>query len=169
MTIPDSIATTTAREVVQTQVFKALHATVQDLLDSGQIDSGDALHITQEVSKAMLAIPAEAGEVEVLKSLSYGALTTDTAMLSGGGALSFAAELDAQTLSEYGKRRIAKALVDDTLAGVSPVSKAVGYEPPADMDEFRTDIADCFMQEFGVSADDGLECADLFFNMLAGR
>lgn len=165
MSIPDSIATTTAREVVKGAVFKALGLTVEDLLGSGQIDHDDALEITQAVSKALLDIAPEVGETEVLKSLSYGALTTDTALMTGGAALT---GVEPEPLSEYAKRRIAKALYDDTVSGVSPVSKAVGYEPPEDMEEFRTDIADCFMQEFGMGADDGLECAQMFFDHFRG-
>lgn len=168
MSIPDSIATTTARDVVLQQVFKALRATVADLQDSGQIETADALELTEQVSKALLSVPASAGETEVLKSLPYGALTTDAALLTQGGALT-GLDAEPEAISEYGKRRIAKALYDDTVAGLSPVSKALGYTPPADMEEFRTDVADCFMQEFGVNTDDGLECAEHFFNLLAGR
>ena len=162
MTIPDSIATTSAREVLLLTVSKAARGAIDDLLDSGQIDASDALELTQEVSKALGAIPESVGTTEVLKSLSYGAETTDASLLTQGAALS------APALSDYAKRRIAKALYDDTINGLSPVSKAVGYVPPDDMSEFRTDIADCFMQEFGVGTDDALECAGYFFGHFGG-
>lgn len=160
--IPDSIATASAREVLLITVSKAARAAIDDMLDSGQIDAGDALELNQEVSKALGAIPSEVGQTEVLKSLSYGSYTTDDSLLTQGAALTTA------TLTDYAKRRIAKALYDDTVNGLSPVSKAVGYVPPADLDEFRTDIADCFMQEFAVGADDALECADYFFSHFGG-
>lgn len=161
--IPDSIATTTAREVVKTNVLKALQATVADLLGSGQIEAHDALTLTHEVSKALLTVPSEVGEVEVLKSLGYGAMTTDAALLGAGAALTL------PSMSEYQIRRAAKALYRDTLEGDSPVSKAVGYEVPLDPDDFRMDIADCFMQEFGMNEDDGLSAAGHFFDLFKGR
>lgn len=146
--IPESIATTSARDVVRLHLLHALGAVIGDLTNSNQLESHDALELSNEVSKALLGIPESVGEVEVLKSLPYGEQPEAEA-----------------SLSEYGKYRIAKTFYEDTMQGYTPVSKAAGYVPPADMEDFRADVADCLMREFNLGCDDALDCAETFFGL----
>ena len=106
-----------------------------------------------EVVKALSAL--EAPTIAVVKALNYGAVTTDSAALTNGGAFTRSGLAPRHVL------RKAQHFIDDTRAGLTPFSKGFAWS-----DDPVSDVAEYFCDDEGLDDDDAIEVAKAVFTKL---
>lgn len=163
----DAPETISALEVIKGAMLHAGLAALSDMHGAEQIDADQFASMTAEITKSVGVLAEEVFGTEVSKALDYGAVSTDASQLTQGGAATFASE--PEDLTDFRREIIARELHKATIEGYSPISKAVGYEPPSDPEEFLSDVGDCAMQHYGCNSDDGLAIAQRFVQLLLGR
>lgn len=149
----------TAGTAIRDAMFAAAEYAVHEMRDSDQISAVTAGRMLGEVSKALELI-AEEGVLttEVSKALDYGTVSTDSAMLTNGGAAMRSG------LSTYEKKKAAKQLHDLTSEGETPFQKGFDF-----VDDPCVPVADYLMQECGYDDDDSLDIAELFLKRVAAK
>lgn len=154
-------------EVIKGVMLRAGLAALEDMADAGQVTASEHAQMVKEVSKSVEVLSEEVFAADVSKSLSYGAMTTDVSALSQGGAAT-GESFEPADLSDFRRELIAREFHKATIEGYSPVSKAVGYEPPSDPEEYLSELGDCVQQNYACNTDDALLIAQRFVQLVLG-
>lgn len=144
-------STIKATEILRRKMVECADSVIQDMQDTEQLSTREALDLKGEVLKAVGLIDDK--DYEVSKALGYGEFTTDMANLTDGGAA---------TWSDFKKKRVLKALWEEGpfLKGFSFSQDEEGDEPGTGM---LVDIADFILQEYEDCCDeDAMEIAEDF-------
>ena len=148
---PMSTEMTKASDVLKSLLLEKAQDALSDMHESGQLDGNAVLAMTSQVAKALSEIEAD---VEVVKALDYGNVTTDSALLTQGGAFT------GESLSTRAMRRIARELLDDTRDGETPFQKGFTWS-----DDPVIDVAEYLQDDLGLEADDAIGVAKAFFGL----
>lgn len=156
------MSTHTVRDAILAAVRQSAEAAAFDLLATDQISPAQRLTILHDVEKALGGLEGETYLREVSKALDYGAVSTDAALLTGGGA---ATHQSMGPLSDFQKRKKTDELLRDTEKGLTPFQKGFVFS-----DDPVADVAGFVQDEYGVLDDDDcLDIAEGFFVAVVGR